>query len=85
MLKLVKRLSPIVIVSILSFGLTGCTFIFQKTRRADIERISKLKNKYHFRLSTGLLKVAVNDEFKAWDTPLNSGDRIVFIPPVAGG
>ena len=30
-------------------------------------------------------KLAVNDEFCAWDTPLNDGDRVVFIPPVAGG
>lgn len=31
------------------------------------------------------LKVAVNDEFGAWDTTLSDGDRLVFIPPVAGG
>jgi molybdopterin converting factor subunit 1 len=33
----------------------------------------------------GRLKVAVNDEFRDWDTPLAAGDRVVFIPPVAGG
>ena len=27
----------------------------------------------------------VNDEFAAWDHPLRTGDRVVFIPPVAGG
>ena len=31
------------------------------------------------------LKVAVNDEFRAWDCRLADGDRVVFIPPVAGG
>ncbi len=31
------------------------------------------------------LKVAINDEFGAMDAPLNDGDRVVFIPPVAGG
>lgn len=31
------------------------------------------------------LKVAVNDEFRAWDCALEDGDRVVFIPPVAGG
>ena len=31
------------------------------------------------------VKVAVNDEFSAWDAPLNEGDTVVFIPPVAGG
>ncbi len=31
------------------------------------------------------LKVAVNDEFRTWDFQLSDGDRVVFIPPVAGG
>ena len=31
------------------------------------------------------LKVAVNDEFADWQRPLADGDRVVFIPPVAGG
>ena len=31
------------------------------------------------------LKVAVNDEFRSWDSALGDGDRVVFIPPVAGG
>jgi len=29
--------------------------------------------------------VAVNDEYADMDTALNSGDLVVFIPPVAGG
>ena len=31
------------------------------------------------------LKVAVNDEFRSWDSALADGDRVVFVPPVAGG
>ena len=31
------------------------------------------------------LKVAINDEFRHWDWCLADGDRVVFIPPVAGG
>lgn len=31
------------------------------------------------------LRVAVNDDFSAWDRRLSDGDRIAFIPPVAGG
>jgi len=31
------------------------------------------------------LKVAVNDEFRHWDWALADGDRVVFMPPVAGG
>lgn len=35
--------------------------------------------------AVGRLKVAVNDEFRDWETPLADGDHVVFIPPVAGG
>ena len=31
------------------------------------------------------VKVAINDEFSDWNAPLNDGDAVVFIPPVAGG
>lgn len=38
------NLSALVMVLALSLGLTGCTVIFQKGRRTDIEKISKLKS-----------------------------------------
>ena len=44
-----------------------------------------LQKEYRFNLSTDLVKVAVNDEFVAWDTKLKDNDSVVFIPPVAGG
>jgi len=31
------------------------------------------------------VKVAINDEFADWQAALASDDRVVFIPPVAGG
>ena len=31
------------------------------------------------------VKVAINAEFADWDAPLNDGDIVVYIPPVAGG
>ena len=49
------------------------------------ELYEELKTEYHFKLSTDILKVAVNSEFASWDTPLKSEDKITFIPPVAGG
>jgi molybdopterin converting factor small subunit len=36
-------------------------------------------------LPRAMLKVAINDEFCEWAQPLRPGDRVVFIPPVAGG
>ena len=48
------------------------------------ELYQELQTRYPFP-DSGTLKVAVNDEFGSWDMPLNDGDRLVFIPPVAGG
>ena len=45
----------------------------------------ELKSKFHFKFPSNLLKIAINNEFVDWATPLKSGDSIVFIPPVAGG
>ncbi|WDE95990.1 MoaD/ThiS family protein [Lentisphaera profundi] len=46
---------------------------------AEIEQI------YSFSYDKDKFRVAINDEFSDWNTALNDGDRIVFIPPVAGG
>lgn len=45
---------------------------------------AELDGRYGFP-ALGQVKVAVNDEFRDWDTRLRDGDRVVFIPPVAGG
>lgn len=37
------------------------------------------------RIETGVLRVAVNDAFTAWDSPLLEGDLVVFIAPTSGG
>ena len=44
-----------------------------------------LKSKYDFPMGRSHVRLAVNDAFVDWETPLNDGDAIVFIPPVAGG
>lgn len=49
------------------------------------ELYSELKNKHSLSLTKCKLKVAVNDEFTDWDSKLQEGDKVVFIPPVAGG
>jgi len=45
----------------------------------------ELRARHGFSLPGARIRAAVNDEFVAADTLLKEGDRIVFIPPVAGG
>jgi molybdopterin converting factor subunit 1 len=45
----------------------------------------ELRGRHGFSVPAGRLQVAVNDDFVAWDSPLAAGDRVVFIPPIAGG
>ena len=45
---------------------------------------AELDRRYAFP-AIGRVKVAINDEFRDWSTPVRDGDFIVFIPPVAGG
>jgi sulfur-carrier protein len=46
---------------------------------------TELDAQHDFATERRQLRVAVNDTFAAWDTPLAEGDRVVFIPPVSGG
>ena len=64
-------------------GLSRETISTQAASVADL--YSELKLKYHFRLNTDLLRVAVNGQYENWQTLLKDQDKIVFIPPVAGG
>jgi molybdopterin converting factor subunit 1 len=49
------------------------------------ELYKELSARHHFRLSDDVLKVAVNDAFQDWETPIKDSDTVVFIPPVSGG
>jgi molybdopterin-guanine dinucleotide biosynthesis protein A len=49
------------------------------------ELYAELRKRHPFQLAPGQLKVALNSEFGDWQTPLQHGDTVVFIPPVAGG
>jgi len=53
--------------------------------RTPAELYTELQAKYGFSLPLEMLKVAVNAEFGDWHQPLQDGDAVVFIPPVAGG
>lgn len=45
----------------------------------------ELRARHGFTLPGDRVRAAVNDAFVDAATPLRDGDRIVFIPPVAGG
>lgn len=45
----------------------------------------ELRARYGFSLPGERIRAAVNDAFVDAATPLRDGDRVVFIPPVAGG
>ncbi|WP_448527296.1 MoaD/ThiS family protein [Parathermosynechococcus lividus] len=49
------------------------------------ELYQELQRCYGFSLPLGQMKVAVNDAFVDLSTPVQEGDDVVFIPPVAGG
>lgn len=53
--------------------------------RTPAELYAELQGRHDFSLPAEMLKVAVNAEFGDWNQPLQEGDSVVFIPPVAGG
>ena len=44
-----------------------------------------LSKKYPLTLKQSDLRVAINNRFKSFETPLKENDVVAFIPPVAGG
>jgi molybdopterin converting factor subunit 1 len=45
----------------------------------------ELRGRHQFTLPANRVRAAVNDTFVDAAAPLHDGDRVVFIPPVAGG
>jgi molybdopterin converting factor subunit 1 len=45
----------------------------------------ELRVRHRFTLPVERIRAAVNDAFVDSDSSLRDGDRVVFIPPVAGG
>ena len=45
----------------------------------------ELRARHSFTLPRERIRAAVNDAFVDSSAPLREGDRVVFIPPVAGG
>lgn len=57
----------------------------QSDAATALDLYEELRIRHAFSLDRAQLKVAVNDEFRDWPTEIHDGDRVVFIPPVAGG
>lgn len=49
------------------------------------ELYEELKEKHGLTIPINRLNLAINNQFSNWETLINAGDVIVFIPPVAGG
>ena len=45
----------------------------------------ELRGSRQLHLRPEQLRVAINDQFAEWSQRLNAGDRVAFLPPVAGG
>lgn len=58
----------------------------RETSAATAEELhTELNNLYNFTVKKKHLCVAINEEYCDFNTQLNEGDTVVFIPPVAGG
>lgn len=53
--------------------------------RTPLQLYAELQSRRGLTLEPQFLRVAINDEFRDWQTPLTEGDTVVFLPPVAGG
>ena len=64
----------------------GCsTLALETAARTPADLYAELQQKHALTLPVTLLRVSINDRYADMTAPLASGDRIVFIPPVAGG
>ena len=49
------------------------------------EIYNDLLHKYIFPFNINEINIAINNKISTWDSILNDGDEIIFIPPVSGG
>jgi len=64
-------------------GLSEEPVVTQETTPAGL--FAALDAEHRLGLAIADLRVAVNDEFAAWDRPLRDGDRVALLPPMSGG
>jgi molybdopterin synthase sulfur carrier subunit len=46
---------------------------------------TELRTRHGFALPLERVRAVLNEELVRWDAPLRAGDRVAFLPPVAGG
>jgi molybdopterin converting factor subunit 1 len=64
----------------------GCSTITIDTgSRTPAALYAELQTKHRLTFPVALLRVSINERYADMATPLGTGDRVVFIPPVAGG
>lgn len=64
----------------------GCERETYETESGTVSDLyEELCERYGFALPPDRVKVAVNETFSDWSSPICEGDTVVFIPPVAGG
>jgi len=64
----------------------GCSLLEVATAAGTPRELYReLQDSHRLGLPATLIQVAINARYATLDTPLNEGDRVVFIPPVAGG
>jgi len=57
-----------------------------ETEARDLaELYAETAARHGFLLSSERVRVAMDDGFVSWQTPLREGSKIAFIPPVSGG
>ncbi|MFT5127054.1 MAG: molybdopterin converting factor subunit 1 [Rhodothermales bacterium] len=63
--------------------------VSEETRETDAQTpaalFAEIANAHHLHAPKESLRVAVNESFAEWDRPLQDGDTVAFLPPVAGG
>ena len=65
----------------------GCAALEASSAAADASQLyAELQQRFPgLVFPAHLLRVSVNERYAAMDTALSAGDRVVFIPPIAGG
>ncbi len=57
----------------------------QTTAKTALDLYKELCRRHSFSLPSDIVRVAVNDAFHSLAVRLRNNDKVIFVPPVAGG